>query len=105
MTSMRKLKRRLLRWERYDNRNVRSLDEARRVTVPPGLTRASRAVEAEDDRRFWAETPEVWLGGPVGEAALIADVLDEACLHCLSKTCAGGCSETYAEAEVEEDHR
>lgn len=73
---MRKLRRRLLRWERYDDR-FRLGDYPAAVKVPPGLTRADKAVEAEDERRFFAETPEVWLGGPSGEAALIADVLQE----------------------------
>lgn len=75
MSSMRKLRRRLLRWQRYDDHIDRNPYAARRVTVAPGLRRAALAVEREEERRFWAETPEVWLGGPAGEAALIADVL------------------------------
>lgn len=76
MASMRKLRRRLHRWERYDRRYVGNGDDAQlRVKVPPGFKRAGNAVEREDERRFWADTPEVWLGGPAGEAALIADVL------------------------------
>lgn len=77
MTSMRKLNRRLLRWHRYDARIARPLERARRVKVPTGLRRAALAVEAEEERRFWAETPEVWLGGRAGEAAVIADVLGD----------------------------
>lgn len=75
MTSLRKLNRRLLRWRRWSHGNAPytySLDP--RPKIPPGHWRAWNAVRAEVDRRFWDETPEVWLGGPEGEAALIADV-------------------------------
>lgn len=77
MTSMRKLNRRLLRWERYaaktghESLRVRGSDPRRWLY---GHTRAFDAVEIEQERRFWDEAPEVWLGGPAGEAALLADV-------------------------------
>ncbi|SNY28957.1 hypothetical protein [Paractinoplanes atraurantiacus] len=79
MASLRKLRRRQLRWVRYDNRTARHDRAIPPIKVPPGLIRAARRVEAEIDRRFWAETPEIWLGGPEGEAALIDDVLGERC--------------------------
>lgn len=78
MASLRKLNRRLLRWRRWSRGNAPytySLDP--RPKIPPGHWRAWKAVTAEVDRRFWAETPEIWLGGPAGEAALIADVLGD----------------------------
>lgn len=78
MSSLRKLRRRLLRWERYaaktGHKSPRDSWSDARLWLP-GHCRAFDAFEAEDDRRFWAETPEVWLGGPAGEAALIRDVL------------------------------
>lgn len=37
----------------------------------------SKAFYGEQERRFWAETPEIWLGGPEGEQALIADVFGD----------------------------
>lgn len=98
MTSMRTLNRRLLRQQRYavstgwtsdwsglihsrvpsswPSDEVLVRKTARRNRVPLGLIRAAAAVDDEQERRFWAETAEVWLGGPDGEAALIADVLD-----------------------------
>jgi hypothetical protein len=42
-----------------------------------GHISAWNAREAERERRVWDEMPEIWLGGPEGEAALIADVLDD----------------------------
>jgi hypothetical protein len=71
---MRKLNRRLVRWRRYVDRWSGTSWKYR---PPHGYDRALRAVRAEEERRFWDETPEVWLGGPEGEAALIDDVLDE----------------------------
>lgn len=81
MSSMRKLNRRLRRWQRYVQRyrpgrwprnyNVVRCD----VHDPPGFLRAYFAVQHEQERRFWDETPEIWLGGPEGEQALITDVL------------------------------
>lgn len=79
MSSMRKLRRRLRCWDRYAARyGLPSSVLADAVHIRLSFTghrRAYLAVKAEDERRFWAETPEVWLGGPAGEAALIADVL------------------------------
>jgi hypothetical protein len=74
MTSLRKLRRRVLRWRRYDRRYCRGQRgwASIHVKIPPGMERAAKAVEREDFRRFWAEQPETWLGGPAGEAALIA---------------------------------
>jgi len=81
MPSMRRLNRRLARWQRHArryrpgrwprNHNVRRCD----VRDPRGFIRAYKAWWDERERRFWDETPEIWLGGPEGEAALIADVL------------------------------
>jgi hypothetical protein len=83
VTSMRKLNRRLARWRRYAARTYWNP----RVTqpgphprlVPPsrGHCRALDARDIEQERRFWVETPEIWLGGSDGERALIADVLDD----------------------------
>lgn len=83
MASMRRLNRRLARWQRYArryrpglwprNHNVERCD----VRDPRGFARAHSAVYAERERRFWDETPELWLGGPAGGAALIADVLGD----------------------------
>lgn len=78
MASMRKLRRRLLRWDRYAARLGRPSPALMRLSWDAplrGHARAYDAVEAETERRFWDEAPEVWLGGPSGEAALIADVL------------------------------
>lgn len=76
MASMRKLRRRLLRWDRYAAKTKHGQpDWWQGEVLVAGHYRARRAVEAEDERRFWAETPEIWLGGPEGERALIADVL------------------------------
>ncbi len=80
MASLRKLNRRLLRWERYAARTGHlspraRWSDSRRWLV--GHCRAFDAVEAETERRFWAETPEIWLGGPEGERSLIADVLED----------------------------
>jgi hypothetical protein len=71
MASMRKLNRRLTRWRRYVERYPAECWHK----LPSGYYRAGMAVKAEEERRFWDETPEIWLGGPEGEAALIADVL------------------------------
>jgi hypothetical protein len=81
MASMRRLNRRLLRWQRYARRyrpglwprnyNVVRCD----VRDPRGFLRAYNAVQHEQERRFWDETPEIWLGGPAGEAALVAGVV------------------------------
>jgi hypothetical protein len=76
VASLRKLNRRLLRWRRWSRGNAPytySLDP--RPKIPPGHWRAWNAVVAEQDRRCWAETPEIWLGGPAGEQVLIRDVL------------------------------
>jgi hypothetical protein len=80
MSSLRRLNRRLRAWDRYERRyrHVAGWDRLR-VRVGPGLVRAEWAVHAEEERRFWAETPEIWLGGREGEAALIADVADDRC--------------------------
>lgn len=76
MASLRKLNRRLLRWRRWSRGNAPyTYSPNPRPKIPPGHWRAWNAVRAEVDRRFWDETPEVWFGGPEGEAALIADVL------------------------------
>jgi hypothetical protein len=85
MASMRKLNRRLLAWRRYAHRTYwnprvtspRWLRPGSAVLCSPGHTRAWDAVQLEEERRFWDETPEIWLGGPAGEAALIADVLGD----------------------------
>ncbi|MEU7904139.1 hypothetical protein [Actinoplanes sp. NPDC049118] len=79
MTSMRKLNRRLLRWDRYAHRTYWNPRVTRprwmgRASIAFGHRRAWDAREKEQERRFWDETPEVWLGGPAGEAALIAGV-------------------------------
>lgn len=73
MASLRRLNRRLLRWQRY----MRHYPHEWWIATPPGHDRASSAVADENERRFWAETPEIWLGGPEGEHALIADVLSD----------------------------
>jgi len=85
------------------------------TAMPPGHIRAWNARELERERRFWDETPEVWLGGPAGEAALIADVFgDEArriadhvhscwqgcddlhtCPDCGDSGCGGDCAERF----------
>jgi len=70
VTSMRRLNRRLTRWQRYSARYRDRCDYA----MPWGQIRAKAAVVDEQERCFWDETPEIWLGGPEGEAALIADV-------------------------------
>lgn len=102
MTSLRQLRRRLLRQQRYaattgwtaewgqlirsrlpaewgygNERSQRAY--ARRNRIPLGLARAAAAVDAEEERRFLDETPEIWLGGPKGEAALLADLADDRC--------------------------
>lgn len=77
MASMRKLRRRLLRWDRYAVRyglpTSANADHAYARLAVTGHRRVYLAVKAEDERRFWDETPEIWLGGPAGEAALIRD--------------------------------
>lgn len=85
MTSLRRLRRRLLRWERYaaktGHESPRMGRSFSRWSNPAswlrGHCRAFDAVEIEVERRFWDETPEIWLGGPEGESALIADVLGD----------------------------
>lgn len=75
---MRRLNRRLQRWQRYAARYGYPSPALIELSWDPPLSghkRAYRAVQAEEERRFWAETPEVWLGGPAGEAALIAGLL------------------------------
>ncbi len=78
MASLRKLRRRMRTWRRYTAR-YRHLSASARDPwphLPPGYWRAQHAVLREEERRFWAETPEIWMGGPEGEQVLIADVLD-----------------------------
>lgn len=78
MASMRKLNQRLLRWQRYADRvafNPR-IRQPWAWQPPRGYRRAAKAVEREQERRFWDETPEIWLGGPEGERTLIADVIE-----------------------------
>ncbi len=84
MTSMRTLRQRLMRWHRYAAKTywsprapLRPRGYDRDAVRPDGHLRAYEAVQSEEERRFWAETPEIWLGGPEGERALIADVLDD----------------------------
>lgn len=130
MASMRRLNRRLLRWRRYADKtywNPRVATPwwttARSATCSPGHTRAWNAVQREVERRFWDETPEVWLGGPEGEAALIADVhSDDArriaehahacwdgcddlhtCEYCGEPDCAGDCDEAFADFDDDGD--
>lgn len=74
---MRTLRRRLLHWQRYDARAAKLIPVLADRGLRRGHYRAAKAADAEEQRRFWDETPEVWLGGPAGEAALIADVLGE----------------------------
>ena len=91
MASLRKLNRRLHVWHRYARRTYWNPRITRPAWMGPNTAmsaahiRAWNARELERERRFWAEAPEVWLGGPEGERALIADVLgeepdDDACL-------------------------
>ena len=130
MTSLRKLRRRLLRWKRYTAKTTGGRGRyGWEYRWPNGHVRAMLAVNAEEERRFWAETPEVWLGGLAGEAALIADVdpyagygpcyclgcigsgrcehedaeTDDACPYCLSKTCDGDCDEAAYADELDDD--
>lgn len=79
MASLRKLRRRAAVWCRYIGRyrNLTTSASDPWPHYPPGYWRAKGAVDRLVERRFWDETPEVWLGGPDGEAALIADVLTE----------------------------
>lgn len=78
MASMRKLRRRLLRWRRYGVKTAGSLRTyGWSHRYPSGYVRAMLAVNAEEERRFWAETPEIWLGGPERERALMLDVLGD----------------------------
>lgn len=98
MASMRTLRRRLLRWQRYARRyrpglwprnyNVVRCD----VHDTGGFQRAYRAVQVEQERRFWDETPEVWLGGPGGEEALL-----HYCPDCGHHGCEGDCDEATAD--------
>jgi hypothetical protein len=78
VASLARLRRRLLRWNRY----VQRYPYSPWIATPPGHDRAASAVADEEERRFWDETPEVWLGGPEGEAALVADVLGMPCRDC-----------------------
>lgn len=79
MASMRTLRRRLLRWHRYAAKTCwrasRPRGYDRDAVRPDGHLRAYEAVQELVERRFWDETPEIWLGGPEGEASLIRDVL------------------------------
>jgi hypothetical protein len=65
MTSMRRLSRRLLRWERYADRVAfnQRIVQPWAWQPPTGYRRAARAVEAERERRFWEETSEIHLVG------------------------------------------
>lgn len=72
MASMRRLNRRLLRWRRYafrtywnprHNRPRWVLHPGSAVLCSPGHTRAWGAVQREEERRFWDETPEIHLVG------------------------------------------
>jgi hypothetical protein len=82
-SSMRGLRRRLLTWRRYADRTYWNPRVSRPhwmgkdPAMSPGHVRAWDAFLAEEERRAWAETQEVWLGGPEGEAALLVDVLGE----------------------------
>jgi hypothetical protein len=116
MASLTRLRRRLLRWQRYAvatgwtsewaklvrsrppsvwhyNSEPRQRAYARRHRLLLGLVQAAAAVDVEEDRRFWADTLKVWLGGPAGEQALIADVTPpaEPCDLCQSRDCPGDC--------------
>lgn len=81
MASLRKLNRRVVRWQRYADRTYWNPRVTRphwagpNAVIAVGHRRAWKAREDEEVRRFLAETPEIWLGGPAGEAALIRDVL------------------------------
>ena len=129
---MRRLNRRLLRWHRYAHRTYwnprvtspRWLLPRSAVLCSPGHTRAWDAQQKEQERRFWDETPEIWLGGPEGEQALIADVLDDEarriaehenacwqgcddlhyCQDCGHHGCEGDCEESYDEPDDDAGH-
>lgn len=85
MASMTRLNRRLRRWDRYARKTYwnpqvsppKWLRFGSAVLCAPGHVRAWEAREKEAERRFWDDTPEIWLGAPAGEAALIRDVVDE----------------------------
>lgn len=74
MASMRTLRRRLRRWERYADQ-VGGNFSPREFHGSPrsGYWRAFQAVHGVEER-IW-EQHGTWMGGPAGEAALIADVL------------------------------
>jgi hypothetical protein len=55
MTSMRKLRRRLLRWKRYDARARKLVPELVDRGMRPGYYRAARAVAEEQNRRLFAD--------------------------------------------------
>lgn len=59
MASLRRLRRRLLRWERY----MRHYPHQWWIGTPPGHDRAASAVADENRRRFWAETRPIRLTG------------------------------------------
>jgi prepilin-type processing-associated H-X9-DG protein len=107
VTSMRQLNRRLARWHRYARRTYWNPRVSRPAWMGPntamadGHVRARNAREAESERRFWDETPEIWLGGPAGEAALIADVLDDDEPYCV--TCCGPCRDDDGHWETPDD--
>lgn len=58
MTSMRKLRRRLLRWTRYDHRFTSNAWFPNSYKMPPGLTRAAKAVAVEEKRRETVDVPD-----------------------------------------------
>ena len=74
MASMRRLRRRLLCWERYADQIDGHLSPREHQGRPrSGYWRAFEAVHGREER-IW-EQHGTWMGGPAGEAALIADVL------------------------------
>ncbi len=82
MASRRRLRRRLLRWERYADQVGGNLSPREFRGRPlSGYWRAFEAVHGQEER-IW-EQRGTWMGGPAGEAALIADVYDPRC--CLAR--------------------
>lgn len=87
VASLRSLRRRLLRWERYADQ-VGGNFSPREFRGRPrsGYWRAFEAVHGVEER-FW-EQHGTWMGGPAGEAALLAD-----CCTCPGCMTGGRCIE------------